>query len=292
MEVILLGSLLSALAFGTSNIVIKKALGSTSIKQTLPFAMLSGVVVLAIYSLLRGAEVTLSVEDLPVALILGIGEAILYLALYRAFAVSNVTVASAVISVYPLFTTIFAVLFLGELATAVLFSGVILLIMGIILISVDLTQLRDGLQTKDLVKGWPWILVTLAAHTIYFPLLGNFTATGVWESKLLAVKLIALVSVAIFFALRGNTLSKLLPSRRILPFTILLGVLEILGWVGLSFASNNSEGQLAIIIAIGSSGPLVTAILAYFLLKERLKPAQYLGVLVVFAGLVLLGLSV
>lgn len=286
----IIGALLSALGFGTANIVIKKALGSLSTAQTLSLSMAAGVFFLTILSLINAQEPDLNRSIIISMALLGLGETALYLTLYKSLAVSDVTVAIAVLSTYPVLSTIYTIVFLDQPSSSLQLVFIVLMVIGGIVVSLDWNEVRkQGLQAKDFERGLGWILLCLLIHALYFPILSDFTAEGIWQIKLLGVKFFAVVFLVIIFALiQGQTIRV---SMRKLPYVVLLGFLEIMGWVGLSWASNNSEGLTAVIIAIGSSAPIVTAILAYYFLAERISKIQYLGILIIIAALVGLSLS-
>lgn len=289
MEVAIIGALISALGFGFANIVIKKALSNTSISQTLLSSMLSGVFFLALLVLLQGTGGEVTTNLLLTLAGFAIGEVCLYLSLYKAFEEADVTVASGVISVYPIISTIFTVIFLNESIGYGKIFSIFLLVIGAILISIDWENFRtQRLSTNSFMKGLPWALLCLLIHAIYFPALGNLTSTGMWEVKLLGIKIFAsMILIVLFVFIKRSEF--VLTKEKVFAGT-LLGLLEVIGWVGLSYASSNSTGIIAIIVALGSSAPLVTAIIARIYLKEKLNILQYLGILTVVIGLTLIAL--
>lgn len=280
----ILGAVIGATGFGAANIVIKKALSNLTIPQTLMMSTLSGIVFLALFSLIGGAFESVTFNTFLIAGLLACGEVLLYLVLYKTFAVSNVTVATAVSGSYPLLSTIFTVFILSEALPLSKLGFIALLVVGGIVTSINWDGvLKNGFDKRDLVKGFNWILLTTALHAVYFPMLGAFTSTGVWQMKLILIKLFsAALLFLIFFVIKKESI---LPPRDRVPFTSLLGLLEVVGWAGFSWATNNTEGQTAILVAALNSGALVTAVLAYFFLNEKLSRFQYAGIFLIIAGL-------
>jgi drug/metabolite transporter (DMT)-like permease len=72
------------------------------------------------------------------------------------------------------------------------------------------------------------------------------------------------------------------PPRRDLGTIALIGVLDM-GATGL-YALANTEGLLSVVAVVGSLYPVTTVLLARFVLHERLRRAQALGVLLAFVG--------
>lgn len=286
----IIGALIGATGFGTANIVIKKSLSALTIPQTLMTSTLSGVFFLALFAFFTGNLQILSNNLLILSSLLALGEVSLYLALYKTFDVSNVTVATAVMGTYPLLATLFTVLFFSEALSLSKIVFILLLVLGGITTSIDWKGVfLDGFDKKDLVKGSGWIAVTTLLHAIYFPLLGQFTSSGAWETKLLFIKLFSAVIIFVFFQIYKKQ-SLTIPKDRVM-FTSLLGLLEVVGWAGFSWASNGTAGQTAILIAVLNSSALVTAVLAYFFLKEKLTIIQYIGIVVIVVSLTGLSLG-
>ncbi|GEM_PF-1586268 len=289
MEIAIIGALISALGFGIANIVIKKALSNTSIAQTLFSSMLSGTIFLFILVLFKGIPSSISLELIGIFLLFAIGEVCLYLSLYKAFEAANVTVASGVISVYPILSSLFAIVFLGEVIGINKILYIILMVVGAILISIDWSSFKGKrFSIKNFTKGLPWAILCLLLHAIYFPALGGLTASGNWEFKLLGIRIFVVMILTILFVIIQKQRFEL--TRKKVYAGILLGFLELVGWVGLSYASSNTIGIIAIIVALGSSSPLVTAIGARFYLKERLHTMQYVGIIIVVIGLTLIAI--
>lgn len=280
----ILGAIIGATGFGTANVVIKKSLSSLTIPQTLMMSTLSGVVCLALFALFTNGYEPLTTSLILTASLLAGGEVLLYLVLYKTFAVSNVTVATAVSGTYPLLATIVTVFLFGEAVPLNKLAFIATLVIGAIVTSIDWNGvLKNGFDKKDLEKGFGWIVATTLLHAAYFPLLGNFTATGTWQMKLLLIKIVsALLLFVVFHLIKKQSV---LPPTKLVPFTSLLGLLEVIGWAGFSWATNSTEGQTAILIAALNSAALVTAILAYFFLDEKLSKFQYVGILMIVASL-------
>lgn len=285
----IVGALTSALGFGTANVVIKRSLSNLSIPQTLMMSTLSGAFFMSIFILLNGASERVTTNLLLLSFVFAVAEVILYLVLYKTFSVSNVTVATAVSGTYPIIATLFTVIVLSETIDISSFSFILLIVLGAILTSIRWEDVfKKGFNQGDLVQGFPWIIATTLIHSLYFPLLGNFTERGSWEIKLLLIKLFsALILFSVFFLIRKQTI---LPPKQKVPFTSLLGLLEVIGWAGYTWATSSTEGRTGVIIATLNSAALVTAVWAYFVLEEKLSKLQYTGILIIVTSVTALSL--
>lgn len=142
MEVAIIGALISALGFGIANIVIKKALSDTSIPQTLLSSMISGSAFLFLLVLINGFPNNISWQLIGTLALFAVGEVSLYLSLYKAFEAADVSVASGVISVYPILSTIFTVVLLKEGISYAKIGFILLMVVGAILISIDWSSIK------------------------------------------------------------------------------------------------------------------------------------------------------
>lgn len=289
MNVPIIGALLSAFGFGSANVVIKKLLENTSIPQTLFMSFFSGLFCLFILIIFRGIPLSLDGNTLLTFALFALFEVCLYIVLYKAFDVTDVTVAATIISTYPIFSTIITVFLFDERFSSLKILAIIMIVIGAIVTSIDFSKVKGGrLSAKSFEKGLGWVLLCLALHAIYFPLLGRFTADGSWELRLFGIKLLGtIILFVLFFVIRKI---KFQGGANRLGLGFLLGFLEILGWSGIALASNVSDGMIALIIVIGSSAPIATGILARIFLKEKLNILQYIGVVITVISLAIIAL--
>lgn len=281
----LFGALLSSLGFGSANVVIKKSLGNLTIPQTLFPATLSGVFFLSLLVLTTNIE-NFDINIIILCSLLALMEVSLYLVLYKTLSTANVSVAIALIGIYPVISLIFSILFLNEIIEPNKIGFIFLIVFGAIATSIKWEDVwKDGFDKGDMTKGLGWIIATTLVHALYFPLLGEFTSDGSWEYRLLVIKIFA--SLYLFLLFKIIKKQEIVPNLKKHSAVLLLGLLEVIGWVGFSWATSIKSGiPQSIIIAILTSSALVTAVGAYILLKEKLSKFQYLGILLIVISLI------
>lgn len=280
----LIGGVISALGFGSADALIKKALTQTTIPRALTMSTIAGVICLTVLVFAsRNYEIIT-----PPLLLVGFGvsicEIVAYLVTYKAFDSSHVSVAKALGSTYPLFITILAVIFLGEPFSSIKLMLVIMIVVGAMVTAIDWDGVKkNGFDKNDLTRGLRWIMLMIITAVIYFPLIGEFTSGGSWQVRLLIVKIFSAIILISMFGLILR--EKVIPNKKIIPLTSFLGFLEIVGWSGFVWAFSSTTGQVSIIVAALNSSVLITAIISYFLLNEKLSKLQYLGMLIIVSGL-------
>ncbi|MGZ4130005.1 MAG: EamA family transporter [Actinomycetota bacterium] len=77
--------------------------------------------------------------------------------------------------------------------------------------------------------------------------------------------------------------------RRGVLIALFAGVVDVIGVIGLSVGAD--RGFVSVTIAASAVFPLVAVVLAFAILRERLVPNQFVGIGLVIAGLLMLGLG-
>lgn len=228
-------------------------------------------------------------EIAPGLLAWGAGLAVLgavsLLLLYRSLAIGPIAVVSPVVAAYTAVTVILVVLFLGErlsvpqsVAIATVFGGVVL----------SSTDLRVVLAT--LGRPLPGVRIAFAAM-LGFGLWGALMAAATRQHDGLALILVGRVAGLAVMAAVALVLRSAIPADRrpmTLGLVVIVGVFDTLANV--LFVVGVQGGDAAIVVTGSGLYPVLPALLAIAFLHERLAPNQYVGVGVLVAGLVGLGL--
>ena len=142
-------------------------------------------------------------------------------------------------------------------------------------------EIRGGVSAK------PLIFATIAA----FGFGGAITliAKGSQTSPIMTMTtmrfttfLVALVLLAKYRTFGGFT-------KKDLPILIIIGAADFFGNLLLGIAT--TKGLVSLAVVLGSLFPIVTALLAFKFLHERLHKVQYLGVVLAISGVVILSLG-
>jgi uncharacterized membrane protein len=78
-------------------------------------------------------------------------------------------------------------------------------------------------------------------------------------------------------------------AKRDLPILIIIGGADFFGNLLLGIAT--TKGLVSLAVVLGSLFPIVTVLLAFKFLHERLHKVQYLGVVLAISGVVILSLG-
>jgi uncharacterized membrane protein len=225
-------------------------------------------------------------QQVPYALALSLIGIMSLAALYRAFAIGPIAVVSPVVASYAALTVVLIVIFLGERLTTGQAVAVGVTFVGVVVASTDIRELRRTL-------GRPSEGVRIGFYaTLGFAVWSAIFAAGIRASDGLALIVVqrsfSVVLLTIFVVARGISLRPL-AERRAFGLVAITGVLDT--GANVLLAIGIALGYASFVMTGSGAYPLIPALLAILVLRERLAPNQYVGVAILVAGLDALGLQ-
>jgi drug/metabolite transporter (DMT)-like permease len=217
-------------------------------------------------------------------------------ALYHAFEVGVISVVSPIGASYGAITVALAFLS-GEKLSLNRTIGIFTALLGVILASVSLTSLQteNGPSLPVAAKDKSGLLppgiasALLAAVSFGFtfyvigfqvtPHLGGFAS--VWFVRLTTLWVLPLVALV-------TRQSTSIPRGSVWWFIAGVGILDTL-----AFVCNNlglATDQVSVVTILASLFSAITVVLAWIFLRERLHWSQWLGIFIIFLGIVLVSL--
>ena len=213
-----------------------------------------------------------------------------YVTLYRALELGPVAVVSPVLASYAVIPVLLAVVLLGETLSPGQLAGVVVTISGAVLTSADLRRIRAG--TARMPPGLPWAVVSTVLFGVATYVLGWGSQLAgwlptLWLARTSAAGIFVVVAVAaVAFAGRRPPPSL---GFSAVGLAVLLGIADLGGT--LSYTVGADRGLITIVTAVSATYPLIPVFGSVVLLGERPAPNQYVGVAMVIAGLMLLGVA-
>jgi drug/metabolite transporter (DMT)-like permease len=167
----------------------------------------------------------------------------------------------------------------GEVLTTAQGIGVVIAMVGAFCASGP--ELSQGLSPK------PIVLALGAAAG--FGTAMTFMAMGSESSALMTMVMMRATTfiVTIALVIRYRTVGNFEKSE--IPILVFIGVSDFLANLLLGVATN--FGLVSLVMVLGSIYPIVTALLAFVILKERLHRIQYFGIVFAVAGVALIAAS-
>lgn len=271
-------ALLSSVLWGTADYLAGnlskryKAIAVTGVSQS--FGLLFGVVCILLFADFIEPNLSMDGYFLP-GVIAGIAGFIGLVAFYTGLATGRMGVVSPISSLSVVIPLVFA-LAQGERPTATQTIGIIIAISGAFMASGP--EVRNGLPIK------PLMFALIAA--IGFGTALTFIAIGSETDSLhtMTAMRVASVSICILLALRFRTVGGF--ARKNIPLLIFIGVADFLANFLLGVAT--TKGLVSVAMVFGSLFPVVTILLAYKFLHERLQKVQYVGIAFAIGGVILI----
>jgi drug/metabolite transporter (DMT)-like permease len=281
--------LTGAVCWGMADFAARFASRQVGAYRTLFFMQFFGFVALSVYLKFAGgfSHVAPGWQPWALTVVAGVLNVTASLSLYHSFEIGVMSIVGPVSSSYPALTVALS-LASGERIHALRGIGMAVTLAGVILaamsfapkISVSAHSASSG---SRLSRGVGWAILAAIGFGVMFwflgfhvvPLVGD--AVSVW-----VMRLTALVSLAVFA----------LPARQSmrLPQGGVWWMLAAVGFMDTAaFVANNAGlhiGPVSVVSVLASLYGAVTVLLAWIFLRERLEPSQWLGIVLIFVGIV------
>lgn len=300
-------AVLSACAFATNNVMIKKgARGSKSNNgfyiTVLMNAILLGICFLVVL-LLKDGPFTISWHALPFFLLAGLcttglGRMTLYSSILRV----GPSKASAVRNATPIFTTLFAVLVLHETIALLPGIGMILLVGGVLFAGYGFVKERErtGNLTEESRQAQKQAFAGYGLAIFSAAIFGigqGFRKQGlnIMDDAFFGAAtgaLASLIFIVILQAMKGKLKATVVGIRNDFNrYFLMAGALTSIG--PLLFFVAASTLQISYVSAIAASEPLITTVVSAALIRnqETITPATWVTVGMIFVGTAIMAVS-
>ena len=276
----------AAVAFGFGDYAAAMATRRAGFAWTALGMQAIGNAALVVVLLALGRWPEFTWTQVPWALALALIGTVSLVFLYRAFALGPIAVVSPIVASYAALTVIGIVIFVGERLTSGQTLAIGVTFVGVAVASTDVRELRQtmGRVTEGVRLG---VLATLG-FAVWGVILSAATKSNEPFALVIIWRLWGIALMAAFIAWRRPPVAPVLVAST-LAIVAFVGILDTGANVLLMLGI---ESGFASFVMTGSGAyPLIPAVLAILVLRERLAPNQYLGVAILIAGLVGLGLQ-
>ena len=260
-----------------------------------------GVAILLASLALGAPAPPLDPGSVAVALACGLFACIAYVGFFTALKIGPISVVSPTVSAYGGLTVLLAVIVRGETLTPVQALGAAISTVGVVLVGLNFDGGMRGLKVVG--PGVLFALVALfgfAGLTVviadpireigWLPaLIAARSANAVLSAGLLFVALARPVGWTERFVKPNAPVTGAAPLRWPIAIVVLAGLFDVVGLVSYAIGL---EVSLVWLVGLASSfGPVVAVLVAVLFLGERPRPVQWLGMIGIVVGIILIGLS-
>lgn len=212
------------------------------------------------------------------------------LALYRSFEIGKLSIVAPISACYPVLTMLLSAL-TGERLTPLRLPALALTIAGVIVVARgeqapgDANPIDEQMQPAKKGLGVNWAIFSAVCFGVMFwllglrvvPLLGS--SPSVWIIRLTS----AITTALVMLAARQSMAP---PPRQDAPWILGVGFLDTSAYVFNNYGMLHE--QTSVVSVLASLYGAVTVALAALFLREKVSPSQWLGILAIFIGIILI----
>jgi drug/metabolite transporter (DMT)-like permease len=266
----------AAVGWGVSDFCARFAGHKTGALRSILYMQPIGLAFLSLYLIFIEKNQNWQLDIVLLAIVLGLGNSLAGLCLFRAFEVGTLSVVSPVASSYGAIALTLGML-TGESPKPIKLMGLGLTLVGVILSSTQ-PNAPDA-KSKGRKGLWLAIVASILFGVTFWgmkyvtPVIGG--VIPVFLQRVFAPLMLVIIS----FVLRQSIA---LPKNGAWPWIIAVGVIDTLAFVAFSVGTTISGA--GVISVLSSMFSAVTVLLAWIFLKERLAKIQWWGVIGILLG--------
>ncbi len=228
---------------------------------------------------------------IPVLIILLLPLAVLfysagYLFFMRGFQVGNISIVAAIMNLWAVFTMLIAFIFMGQRLSATQFAGVLMIISGAVLASLNWRHMKN--RSFQLSAGVKEAVFGALAFGVFWNISEVISEKIGWLLTTLFVKMGIILFLLLFSLFIKRELCLKQATWKTKVMVILMGVLEAGAVAVVNFGL--AFGDAILITPIASALSVVTIALAVVFLKDRITRLQGMGIITAICGIVVTGM--
>jgi uncharacterized membrane protein len=229
----------------------------------------------------------LTTWDWVACIALGPFSVLTYLSLFRALELGPLALVSPVVAGWAVVTLFLALVVLAEPLDGTQILGCVALVSGVVLAAARIGRLEEGE-----VRTGPGVLFALAAMValgVYNFALGNLAQNIGWFLPLFLSRTAGVVLMLGLAARNGAWPWRRLEPRALTAAIVVAGVGATAG--AMSFSRGAEVSSVAITSAAAAIYPIFPVAAGLLILEERIARTQALGLALIVAGLIVLGVT-
>ncbi|MBW2632663.1 MAG: DMT family transporter [Deltaproteobacteria bacterium] len=205
-----------------------------------------------------------------------------YLFFFRGFEIGNVSIIAATMNLWAVFTMLFAFVFMGQRLSSIQFLGVLMIISGVTLASINWSDIRN--HRFQLSSGVKETIFGAFFFGVFWNISEIITEEIGWLSTTLIVKFGIILFLLIFALLTKRRLGLGNATFKTKCMVALMGVIEAGAVAIVNYGL--TIGDAILITPIASALSIVTITLAIIFLKDKVTKLQGIGIMTAIAGII------
>lgn len=276
-----LWGIISALSFGSADFMARYSTRAHNPVASYGAVLLIGAVATTLWVLVRGEPLVWSPLGVAFAMAHGAASAIMTTLLYWGLARGPVSVVAPIVASHPAIVLIVLVV-LGSRPDAIEWAAMAVVFAGGIIIARAAEEERAEGAASGGAELRTTLKIAVAACLVYVvlvlagqqavPLLGAIQTT--WIGRLTGLAVIVVMALA--------SRQSLSIKPKWMPFLLVQGLADVAGYMTLTMGGATSSPEITAVISAGFS--VVTVLLAWAILKERISLVQWAAVAMIAGG--------
>ena len=263
-------------------------LGGVFAKQIGPFksffwSQLAGLASILLLAFVFKANVNISSLIIILSAMAAIFYATGYLFFFEGFEIGNISIVAATMNLWAVFTMFFAFIFMGQRLSSVQTIGVVMILSGATLASLNWSDVRN--QKFQLSAGVREAILGAFFFGVFWNVSEIISENIGWLWTTLFVKFGIILFLLVFSFLMKRKINLSQSTVQTKYMVVLMGIIEA-GAVAL-VNYGLTIGDAILITPIASALSIVTITLAIIFLKEKVTKLQGVGIVTAIVGIVL-----
>ena len=225
-------------------------------------------------------------QNIFLLVVVAVLQVIAYLAFYKGLEKAQVSLVCPIGAAWGLIVALLGVVFLKESLNASQILAIGLIVVGIIMLSLNISDFIKSKKVNLLVGVKEGIIAMLGWGLSLFLLIFATKSLGWFLPAFIFRLFVLLILVGYIFSSKTTFIPR--NTKFPLALILLIGLFDIGGFFAYSFGVSGT--QASIVAPIGSAFALVSVILAKVFLKEKLDRNKIIGILAIVGGLVLISI--
>ncbi|MBK8620000.1 MAG: DMT family transporter [Anaerolineales bacterium] len=254
--------------------------------KSLFWSQLAGLISVLLLAIVFKSNVNISVLVFVLSLIAAVLYSAGYLFFFKGFEIGNVSIIAATMNLWTVFTMVFAFVFMGQRLSTLQTAGVLMIILGAALASLNWNEIRN--QRFQLSAGVKEAVFGAFFFGVFWNISEIISEQAGWLLTTLFVKLGIVLFLLIYSLLVKQEIGLNKVSTKTKRIILLMGMVEA-GAVAL-VNYGLTIGDAILITPIASALSIVTITLAIVFLKDKITKIQGLGIVMAIIGIVVTAL--
>ncbi len=281
---IILG-LIAAFSWGLHDILVRLVSQKTNVFSSLLIVLIFGFLYQSILIVARGEISSIPVQAFLPIILAGITFTTASIGLYKAFEIGPVQLVAPIIATFSILSILWDV-FQGNPMTLYQTIAVIIVFLGLYIV-VSLANTQDDAESNGKKShAILWGILASVSFAVTFGIGHSMVSYAPELMTIAATRLLATVCLIVIMLLLRIPLFSAMKQWKVLAA---IGLLDATAITSVVFAGTLANASYA---ALGASlFGVVTILIAWAFLRERMVPIQWLGVALTFLGVAYLGVS-